>query len=65
MALTIIPATLSKQHPMSRLTYRIRPFKRYGQPILATNAGAMLQKAMIPLGVDGGTRSKAADRMMT
>jgi len=38
---------------------------RYGQPTLATSAGAMLQNRMMPFGVDGGTRSRAADRMMT
>ena len=41
------------------------PFNRYGQTILATNDGAMLQNAMRPLGVEAGTRSSAAERMMT
>ena len=38
--------------------YRIRPFRMYGQPTFATRAGAMLQKAIIPFGVEGGTRSR-------
>ena len=62
---TIIPATLSTQHPISRCVYRIRPFKMYGHPIFATKDGAILQNAMMPFGVDGGTKSRAADRMMT
>ena len=37
----------------------------YGHPTFATKAGNMLQKAMIPFGVEGGTRSRAADKMMT
>ena len=41
------------------------PFNKYGQAALATNEGAMLQNAMRPLGVEAGTRSSAADRMMT
>lgn len=52
-------------HPMRRFAYRIRPLSRYGQPSLATNAGKMLQNAIIPLGVEGGTRSRAAERMIT
>jgi hypothetical protein len=63
--LTIIPKKLKAQHPTKRLVYRILPFKKYGQPTFATSAGAILQKAMIPLGVEGGTRSSAAERMMT
>jgi hypothetical protein len=39
--------------------------RMYGQPNFATRAGAMLQKAVIPFGVDGGTRSSAADRIIT
>lgn len=30
-----------------------------------TKAGAMLQKAIMPLGVEGGTRSRAAESMIT
>ena len=41
------------------------PFKRYGQTALAMNDGVMLQNAMRPLGVEEGTRSSAADRMIT
>jgi hypothetical protein len=37
----------------------------YGQLNLATILGAMFQNAIIPLGVDGGTRSRAAERMIT
>lgn len=64
-ALTSMPRTLRKQQPKMRLVYRICPFRTYGQPNFATSAGAILQNAMIPFGVDGGTRSKAADRMIT
>jgi hypothetical protein len=37
----------------------------YGHPIFATKDGAILQNAMMPFGVDGGTKSRAADKMMT
>jgi len=37
----------------------------YGHAALATNDGAILQNAMRPLGVEAGTRSSAAERMMT
>ena len=63
--LTIIPKELNTQHPTKRLVYLILPFKKYGQPTFATSAGVMLQKAIIPLGVEGGTRSSAADSIMT
>jgi hypothetical protein len=63
--LTIIPNELSIAHPTNLLTYLILPFNKYGQPILANNAGAMLQNAMMPLGVEGGTRSSAAERIIT
>lgn len=43
----------------------MRPFSMYGHPIFATKDGAILQNAMIPFGVDGGTKSRAADKMMT
>lgn len=56
---------LSKAHPTTRRLYRIFPLRKYGHPSLANRAGNMLQKAMIPFGVDGGTRSSAAERMMT
>jgi len=46
--LTIIPSTLRKQHPTTRRAYRTRPLRRYGQPIFAAKAGAILQNAMIP-----------------
>lgn len=65
MELTIMPKALRRQHPSIRLAYRTRPFSKYGQPTLAANDGAILQNAMMPLGVDGGTRSRAADKMMT
>ena len=63
--LTIIPLTLTAQHPMSLFAYLIRPLRMYGQPTFATSAGKILQNAMMPLGVDGGTRSRAADRIIT
>jgi hypothetical protein len=63
--LTSMPIELSAQHPTKRFTYLIRPFKTYGHPILATRAGAMLQNAIIPFGVDGGTKSSAAESMIT
>jgi hypothetical protein len=53
------------QHPTTLRSYRIVPFRRYGQPTFATNDGAMLQNAMTPFGVEAGTRSSAADRIMT
>jgi hypothetical protein len=39
--------------------------RRYGQLNFATILGVMFQNAMIPLGVEGGTRSRAAERIMT
>ena len=65
LKLTNIPKVLSKQQPDKRLTYRIRPFRRYGQATFAARDGAILQNNIIPLGVDGGTRSKAAESIMT
>lgn len=65
LGLTSIPNALRRQHPTKRFTYRIRPFRIYGQPTLATSDGAILQNAIMPLGVDGGTRSRAAERIMT
>ena len=62
--LTIIPQNLNVQHPVKRLVYLILPFKKYKQSIFTESAGAVLQKATIPLGVEGGTRSSAAERMM-
>lgn len=63
--LTSMPKVLSKQQPVKRFTYRIRPFRMYGQAIFAPREGAMLQNNMIPLGVDGGTKSKAAESIIT
>ena len=63
--LTIMPSILMTQHPTTLRLYRIVPFKKYGQQTLAANDGAMLQNAMSPLGVEAGTRSSAAERMMT
>jgi hypothetical protein len=60
-----MPNELNIAHPTNLLTYLIRPLRRYGHPILANNAGAMLQNAMIPLGVEGGTRSSAAESIIT
>lgn len=63
--LTSMPDALSKQQPIRRFAYRILPLRIYGHPTLATRAGAILQKAIMPFGVDGGTKSKAADSMIT
>lgn len=63
--LTIMPNELSRQQPISRFEYLTFPFRKYGQAILATRAGVILQKRIKPFGVDGGTRSKAAERMIT
>ena len=62
---TSMPITLNSAHPTMRRAYRIFPLRKYGHPSFANNAGNMLQNAMMPLGVDGGTRSSAAERMMT
>lgn len=37
----------------------------YGQLNFATRLGATSQNRIIPLGVEGGTRSRAAERMIT
>lgn len=63
--LTSMPNVLSRQQPINRFAYRILPFKMYGHPTLATKAGAILQKAIMPFGVDGGTKSSAADSIIT
>lgn len=60
-----MPVILIAQQPINRLAYRIRPLRIYGQPTFATNAGNMLQKAMMPFGVEGGTKSSAADNIIT
>ena len=62
---TIMPNELSRQQPINRFEYLIFPFRKYGQAILATRAGVILQKRIKPFGVDGGTRSKAAERIIT
>lgn len=62
---TTIPNELNRQHPIKRLTYLIFPLNIYGHPTFAMRAGAILQKAMIPFGVEGGTRSRAAERIIT
>lgn len=64
-ALTSIPMKLRMQHPRMRLVYLIFPFKKYGHASFASRDGAILQKAMTPFGVDGGTRSSAAERIIT
>ena len=63
--LTIMPNELRRQQPINRFAYLIFPFRKYGQAILATRAGVILQKRIKPFGVDGGTRSKAAERIIT
>ena len=60
-----MPNELSRQQPINRFEYLIFPFRKYGQAILAIRAGVILQKRIKPFGVDGGTRSKAAERMIT
>jgi hypothetical protein len=62
--LTSIPDVLRKQHTASLRLYLTFPFRIYVQET-ASMDGAMLQKATMPLGVDGGTRSNAADRIIT
>lgn len=47
-ARTIIPSTDKVQHPATLRVYLTLPFRRYGQPTFAANAGAMLQNAIIP-----------------
>lgn len=60
-----MPNVLRKQQPDKRFTYRIRPLRMYGQATFAERDGAMLQNSMMPLGVEGGTRSRAAESMIT
>jgi hypothetical protein len=60
-----MPVTAIAQQLAMRTVYRICPLEKMGHATFATNAGAMLQKAMIPLGVDGGSKSRAADSMIT
>ena len=62
--LTSIPMKLRIQHPTMRFVYLILPLRKYGHASLANSAGTMLQKAMTPFEVDGGTRSSAAERMI-
>lgn len=63
--LTSIPTTLKIQQPTKRLLYWTLPFKRYGQTPFATKAGNILQKAIKPFGVFIGTKSRAADSIIT
>lgn len=60
-----MPSQLAEVQNSMRRVYRISPEDMNGQPTLAIRAGKMLKSATTPLGVVAGTRSSAADRMIT
>lgn len=60
-----MPSQLIPVQKPTRRAYRICPFDTSGQHTLAMSAGKMLKKATMPFGVEAGTRSSAAERMMT
>lgn len=62
---TTMPSQLQAVQNRTRRAYRIWPVEMRGQKTLVSSAGRMLNSATIPLGVEAGTRSSAADRMMT
>lgn len=64
-AMRTIPDQLAAVQKRMRRAYRGLPGTRYGQRSLVVREGKILKKATRPLGVLGGTRSSAAERMMT
>lgn len=65
VAITIMPVQLAAVQTRILRLYRTTPELRYGHKSLVVSEGKMLKNATRPLGVDGGTRSSAAERMMT
>ena len=61
----MIPSQLHPVQNRMRCLYWIWPEDISGQSTLVINAGKMLNSATTPLGVEAGTRSSAADRMIT
>lgn len=64
-AIVIIPSQLAAVQTRIRRVYRARPGTRYGQRSFVAKEGKMLKNATRPFGVFGGTRSSAAESMMT
>lgn len=64
-AMMIIPVQLAAVHTTIRRLYCTEPGTRYGHRSLVIKEGKMLKNATRPFGVLGGTRSRAAERMMT
>jgi hypothetical protein len=60
-----MPSQLQQVQNQTRRPYRILPLERIGYATLASRAGKTLKKATTPLGVVEGTRSSAAERMIT
>lgn len=63
--LTIIPSQLHAVQNKTLRLYRIVPDEMIGHNTFVKSAGKMLNSATTPLGVVDGTRSKAAERMIT
>lgn len=62
---TTIPSQLVNVQNVTRFVYLTVPFEMSGQNTFARTAGNTLKKATMPLGVVAGTRSIAADRIIT
>jgi hypothetical protein len=60
-----IPSHDTDVQKATRLPYLIVPLDSNGQQTLAMSDGKTLKKAIMPLGISAGTRSSAAERMMT
>jgi len=63
--LTMMPSQLHPVQNKMRCLYRICPDEISGQRTLVNSAGKMLNNATTPFGVEAGTRSSAAERMIT
>lgn len=64
-ARTTMPVKETSEQASTRRRYLTRPGTKYGQPSLTSSAGKMFANRMTPFGTSGGTRSRAALRMMT
>lgn len=62
---TMIPSHETLVQNPTRRVYLIVPLEMSGQATFVSSAGKMLKNATIPLGVSAGTRSSAAERMIT
>lgn len=61
----MIPSQLHPVQKATRRPYRIFPLDNSGHNTFVNNAGKMLNSATTPFGVEAGTRSSAAERIIT